>query len=305
MSVSRKALLLGALLACTACVTASPQTELDKRLPWKRTSRRAAAIERRRRAQGTPEAEALEKEAEEADEAMFKWTVVVGILSLAATFIIGQIIESKHITWMPEAGVGVLMGVIASGAAVFLGNDMMLAHEQFDFEFFMVYLLPPIIFEAGFNMNVKAFIDNIGPTMFYAFVGTFASTFIVGGIVWYAGQIGLCYPLGLLASLVFGSLISATDPVTVLAVFQVCGTCDGWFQRRLASLHTHCCKSARLRGGDGRQAGRWGKRGVGVGGEGERLAAANHASRPRQPGPARQAKPFARPRLPTGPRRQG
>merc|ERR1719473_1606682 len=72
-------------------------------------------------------------------------------------------------------------------------------------------------------MNVTAFVENLGPTMFYAFIGTFASTFIVGGILWYAGQLGWCYPFGMLASLVFGSLISATDPVTVLAVFQALG----------------------------------------------------------------------------------
>jgi len=94
---------------------------------------------------------------------------------------------------------------------------------RFDFEFFMTFLLPPIIFEAGYNMNVRAFFGNLGPTAFFAFIGTFASTFIVGGIVWYAGQLGYCYPLGLLASLTFGSLISATDPVTVLAVFSKLG----------------------------------------------------------------------------------
>ena len=72
-------------------------------------------------------------------------------------------------------------------------------------------------------MNASSFFENIGPTMFFAFAGTFASTFVVGGLVWYAGQQGQCYPMGMLASLVFGSLISATDPVTVLAVFQKLG----------------------------------------------------------------------------------
>ena len=28
------------------------------------------------------------------------------------------------------------------------------AQERFDFEFFMTFLLPPIIFEAGFNLQV-------------------------------------------------------------------------------------------------------------------------------------------------------
>ena len=75
----------------------------------------------------------------------------------------------------------------------------------------MTWLLPPIIFEAGYNMNVGAFVENMGPTMFFAFVGTFASTFVVGGLVWYAGQLGLCYPLGLLASLTFGEPRIARD----------------------------------------------------------------------------------------------
>merc|ERR1719291_902099 len=65
--------------------------------------------------------------------------------------------------------------------------------------------------------------------MLYAFLGTFMSTFVVGGLVYYAGTIGWCYPLGLLPSLVFGSLISATDPVTVLAVFQALRVKDDLF----------------------------------------------------------------------------
>ena len=43
------------------------------------------------------------------------------------------------------------------------------------------------------------------------------------GLVYLAGQAGLCYPMGGLAALTFGSLISATDPVTVIAVFQKIG----------------------------------------------------------------------------------
>eukprot|EP00962_Isochrysis_galbana_P021768 scaffold6436_cov113-Isochrysis_galbana.AAC.9 len=49
-------------------------------------------------------------------------------------------------------------------------------------------------------MNVQAFLSNIYPTAFFAFIGTFASTFVVGGLVYYAGQIGLCYPLGMCAA---------------------------------------------------------------------------------------------------------
>jgi len=169
-------------------------------------------------------AEALkEEEAEALEESIFKATIVMALLALAITFIGGYILEMNHIHRLPEAGVGLIVGFLLAAIAKYSGNQQMLSDEKFDFEFFMVWLLPPIIFEAGFNMNASAFFANIGPTAFFAFVGTFASTFIVGGLVWAAGQAGLCYPMGMLAALVFGSLISATDPVTVLAVFQALG----------------------------------------------------------------------------------
>ena len=70
-------------------------------------------------------------------------------------------------------------------------------------------------------MNVGAFFKSIRPTIFFAFAGTILSTFVVAAFVFGAGALGLCYPLSPLASLTFGSLISATDPVAVLSTFQV------------------------------------------------------------------------------------
>ena len=72
-------------------------------------------------------------------------------------------------------------------------------------------------------MNIPAFFANIFPTLFLAFVGTSLSAAAVAVLLYSAGWLGLCYPLTKLAALFFGSLISATDPVTVLAVFQALG----------------------------------------------------------------------------------
>ena len=64
-------------------------------------------------------------------------------------------------------------------------------------------------------MNIPAFFANIFPTLFLAFVGTSLSAAAVALLLHTAGTLGLCYPLSKLAALFFGSLISATDPVTV------------------------------------------------------------------------------------------
>jgi len=152
-----------------------------------------------------------------------KWTIVVSLVCLLLTFLIAHYLESIHFDYLPEAGVAVLLGIAASAIFRAAQGKMMLVDMRFDFEFFMIWLLPPIIFEAGYNMNRKAFFDNIFPTTLFAFFGTVMSAFVVAGIMIGAGEAGISHPMGGLAALTFGSLISATDPVTVLAVFQALG----------------------------------------------------------------------------------
>ena len=69
---------------------------------------------------------------------------------------------------------------LASGLATFGGFSVISSHEQFDFEFFMIFLLPPIIFEAGFSMSKRGFFDNLVPILLYAVAGTLISTFSAG-----------------------------------------------------------------------------------------------------------------------------
>ena len=155
-------------------------------------------------------------EAEERSEDVFKWTLLVGIVAVASTIAIGEQLERRHMHRVPEAAIGVLLGVGCAAIAAFMHDDEMMRDETFDSEFFMVYLLPPIIFAAGFNLNIPAFFASIVPTLLLAFVGTCLSALVVAGIVYGAGQIGLCYPMSWLASFFFGALISATDPVRLL-----------------------------------------------------------------------------------------
>ena len=165
----------------------------------------------------------------EAQETAVKFGILIGLLSLAASFVLGFFLEAHAINWLPESGVAVLVGVLACSLVSFAEDAALMSTMRFDMDFFMNWLIPPIIFEAAFNMNVSAFFTNITPTVFFAFVGTVLSTFIVAGVVFGAGFAGWCYPLSPLASLTFGSLISATDPVAVLATFQALGVSPDLF----------------------------------------------------------------------------
>jgi CPA1 family monovalent cation:H+ antiporter len=77
--------------------------------------------------------------------------------------------------------------------------------------------LPPLVFEAAFHLNVEAVRRNLPTILLFAVPGVILNMLLVGGIVaWGAGL-----PLSL--TLVFGALISATDPVAVVAIFRKLG----------------------------------------------------------------------------------
>ncbi|XP_030914336.1 sodium/hydrogen exchanger 5 isoform X1 [Geospiza fortis] len=72
-------------------------------------------------------------------------------------------------------------------------------------------------------MPSRLFFDNIGAILTYAVVGTLWNSFATGTALWGLHRAGLMDPgveAGLMDFLLFGSLISAVDPVAVLAVFE-------------------------------------------------------------------------------------
>ena len=88
----------------------------------------------------------------------------------------------------------------------------------FDSEIFFYLILPPIIFHAGYSMRKKQFFDNLGSILTFALLGTMISTLIIASLTWLCGQL-IAVKVTFLDTLYFGSIVSATDPVTTLAIF--------------------------------------------------------------------------------------
>jgi sodium/hydrogen exchanger 3 len=157
----------------------------------------------------------------ENEEKLADWAMLMHVSLLVLTFVFGFVLSKMEFKYLGEAGVGLIIGSLAgiilrASKGIHLFQDMV----KFNEHIFFLVLLPPIIFEAGYNMKRRFFFRNIGAICMFAFLGTFISTFVVGFLVWMVGQAGMAVEFGLLESLVFGALISATDPVTVLAVFS-------------------------------------------------------------------------------------
>lgn len=92
-------------------------------------------------------------------------------------------------------------------------------------ELILAILVPPLLFEATLQIRWKKLRENLGVVLMLAIGGTLLGTVIVGEIVTWVLDVPL------LAAFAFGALISATDPVAVIAFFRSLGV-----SKRLAIL---------------------------------------------------------------------
>ncbi|MCL9972100.1 MAG: sodium:proton antiporter [Candidatus Pacebacteria bacterium] len=97
-------------------------------------------------------------------------------------------------------------------------------------ELLFYIFLPTLIFESAYNMNIRRVVQDSPSIMLLAIVGYLVSAFAIGGALWFIFDlIGLGVPF--MVTLLFGALISATDPVAVLALFKEFGA-----PRRLSTI---------------------------------------------------------------------
>lgn len=94
---------------------------------------------------------------------------------------------------------------------------------SFQTKVFFLALLPPILFNSGYQLQRELFYRHLAPISLFACVGTCISGFCTGGILISMRNLGLFgyyfYPTNM-ELLTFGALIAATDTVSVVGVLQ-------------------------------------------------------------------------------------
>jgi CPA1 family monovalent cation:H+ antiporter len=74
--------------------------------------------------------------------------------------------------------------------------------------------LPVLVFEAALGIDAHRLIDDIAPILSLAIIGLLISAFMVGySLHWVSG-------VSLIVCLLLGAIVSATDPVAVMAIFK-------------------------------------------------------------------------------------
>ncbi len=104
----------------------------------------------------------------------------------------------------------VLVGVLVSGLGL-------LTEIHLTSDIILLVFLPPLLFEAGLQTDIKAFGRTLPLVVALAVPGVIVSTILVGLVV------ARVTPLSIWPALLFGALIAATDPVSVVTTFRQLG----------------------------------------------------------------------------------
>lgn len=99
-------------------------------------------------------------------------------------------------------------------AGLVIGSFHLLPEISMTPELILVVFLPALLFEASWNINIPQLKRNWLVIATLATIGVLITALIIGAILSYAGHIFL------LNALVLASMLSATDPISVLAIFR-------------------------------------------------------------------------------------
>jgi CPA1 family monovalent cation:H+ antiporter len=139
---------------------------------------------------------------------------------LTVAVLVGLVAQRMHV---PLSVVLVAVGFLATASGVDLEIGGL---EGEAFEEVVVFLfLPLLVFAAALGIDLRAFARNLGAILGLAVLAFLISAVLVGVTV------HLALGTTLAAAFLFGALISATDPVAVVAVFREVGV-----PRRLLTL---------------------------------------------------------------------
>ncbi|KAH1096479.1 hypothetical protein J1N35_013400 [Gossypium stocksii] len=137
---------------------------------------------------------------------------------LCGCIVIGHLLEESR--WMNESITALVIGV-CTGVVILLTTGGKSSHLLvFSEDLFFIYLLPPIIFNAGFQVKKKQFFRNFMTIMLFGAVGTLISFGIISaGAIQFFKELHIG-DLQIGDYLAIGAIFSATDSVCTLQVLN-------------------------------------------------------------------------------------
>ncbi|KAG6041544.1 hypothetical protein E4U41_003704, partial [Claviceps citrina] len=148
------------------------------------------------------------------------WTLFIAIMLLMAAFFTSYMLQIKKVTAIHETVISIFAGMTVGLILIVTSGDSIRNLINFDYQIFFNLLLPPIILSSGYELHQANFFRNIGTILTFAFAGTFLSAVVIGLILYVFALIPGSLNMSFVDAISVGATLSATDPVTILAIFN-------------------------------------------------------------------------------------
>ncbi|KAK3504586.1 Sodium/hydrogen exchanger family-domain-containing protein [Neurospora crassa] len=147
--------------------------------------------------------------------------IFIFILLLMTAFLTSYIMQERKIQAVHETVVSIFAGMVVGLIIRISGSDNIQSLLSFSPQIFFNLLLPPIILSSGYELHQANFFRNIGTILTFAFAGTAISAVVIGVLLWLYTRIPLeGLEVTFREAIQVGASLSATDPVTILAIFN-------------------------------------------------------------------------------------
>ncbi|ROV98306.1 hypothetical protein VSDG_04480 [Cytospora chrysosperma] len=176
-----------------------------------------AAVDLARRA---PEETDPDGEDASQKEIYASWALFILIVLMIVALFTSYFLQQRKVTAIHETVASIFAGMIVGLTLRIAGGENLQNLVSFDYQIFFNLLLPPIILSSGYELHQGNFFRNIGTILTFAFAGTFLSAMVIGVILWLYTRVPLDgLNMSWVDAISVGATLSATDPVTILAIF--------------------------------------------------------------------------------------
>ncbi|KAH9604813.1 hypothetical protein KSS87_001976 [Heliosperma pusillum] len=153
----------------------------------------------------------------ESDEASVD-SISLFVVLLCVSILFGHLLEKNR--WINSTIIALLIGFGTGGVILLLTQQTSSLLFKFNEQLFFNYILPPIIFNAGFQVKKKQFFHNFTTIMLFGAIGTLLSFGVItaGALICFKNlDVGFLDTADYLA---IGAIFAATDSVSTLQILN-------------------------------------------------------------------------------------
>lgn len=155
------------------------------------------------------------------EEIFSSWALFILLFLLCSALWSSYFLQQRRIKAVHETVLSIFYGMIVGLIIRILPGHYIQDAVKFNSSYFFNILLPPIILNSGYELHQANFFNNLGSILTFAIPGTFISAIVLGTILYLWTALGIDgIHFEFVDALAVGATLSATDPVTILSIFN-------------------------------------------------------------------------------------